>query len=103
MIQLITPKISEIKKMPTMLDNVHETVYKAHATLMLIIEMVNRGDSKETIWNVYDELYNSHIESPNPVTTSITVTSTTDASEKKTLLMDDAGEEKTKKRTFSNV
>jgi len=22
------------------------------------MEMVNRGDSKETIWNVYDEIYN---------------------------------------------
>ena len=48
--------------MPTVWDdppkNMHESNYKAHATLMLVIEMVNRGDSKETIWNVYDEIYN---------------------------------------------
>ena len=59
MIQTETPKISQIKEMPTTRDKVHESVYKSHATLMLIIEMVNRGDSKETIWNVYDEIYNS--------------------------------------------
>lgn len=87
MIQLIPPKISEIKKMPTILDNVHENVYKAHATLLLIIEMVNRGDSKETIWNVYDELYNSHMELPNSADlTWVLTTSTTGTSKKKTLL-----------------
>ncbi len=59
MMQIIPPKISEIKKMPTYRElNVHESVYKAHATLMLIMDMVNRGDSKESIWNVYDEIYN---------------------------------------------
>lgn len=66
MVQINPPKIGEIKKMPTIWDNppkkMHESISKAHATLMLVMEMVNRGDSKETIWNVYDEIYNSDTE-----------------------------------------
>jgi len=67
MVQINPPKISEIKKMPMTWDkapkDIHESVFRAHGTLMLIIEMVNRGDSKESIWNVYDEIYNSGVKS----------------------------------------
>lgn len=62
MAHITPPKISAIKKMPTTWDKpprkMHESISKAHATLMLIMKMVNRGDSQETIWNVYDEIYN---------------------------------------------
>lgn len=91
MVQVITPKITEIKNMPTVQDNVHESVYKAHSTLMLIMDMVHRGDSKETIWNVYDEIYNSNNNFKGNAYTETTgkVTTTTiisDDSTKKTVL-----------------
>ena len=65
MMQQIEPKISQIKKMPIGKESkegtnsmIYETCYKSFHTLILIMDMVNRGDSKETIWNVYDEIYN---------------------------------------------
>jgi len=42
-------KIEEIAKMPTVVDNVHESVYRSYATMNLMCEMLERGDSKETI------------------------------------------------------
>ena len=41
--------ISEIKKMPTVINNTHESVYKSFNILNLVIDMLERGDSPETI------------------------------------------------------
>lgn len=41
--------LQEIKKMPTVIGNVHESVYKSYQILELVKEMLNRGDSQETI------------------------------------------------------
>lgn len=42
-------KIEEIAKMPTVVDNVHESIYRSYATMNLMCEMLERGDSIETI------------------------------------------------------
>ena len=51
--QIVEPKLSEILNYPTVVDNNHESVYRSHQILMYVLEMVKRGDSKETIWDVY--------------------------------------------------
>jgi hypothetical protein len=47
------PEIEEIMKMPTIVDHVHQSVFRANGLLLHILEMVNRGDSRETIMDVY--------------------------------------------------
>lgn len=47
-------KIKEIIEMPTVVDNVHESVFRAYHTLYYVKTMVERGDSKETIIDFID-------------------------------------------------
>ncbi len=51
--QEIEPKLKVILEMPTTVDNIHQSIFRANSILMYILEMVERGDSKETIWDVY--------------------------------------------------
>ena len=53
-------KIEEIKKMPTTLPEIktHESVLRSYHTARKIMEMVERGDSKETIKEVFEFLSN---------------------------------------------
>jgi len=53
MLQEVEPKLSEILKYPHVLDGVHASVYRNTQILIYIIAMVNRGDSIETINDVY--------------------------------------------------
>lgn len=51
-------KLQEIKQMPTVLDEVkiHESVLRSYHIARKIMEMVERGDSKETIKEVFEFL-----------------------------------------------
>lgn len=42
-------ELKQIKTMPTVRDNVHESVYRSYQILELVKEMLLRKDSKETI------------------------------------------------------
>jgi len=42
-------ELKQIKSMPTVRDNVHESVYRSYQILEKVKEMLLRGDSKETI------------------------------------------------------
>ena len=46
---MIMKNLEEIKAMPIVYDNVHESIYKSYAILELVKEMLLRGDSGETI------------------------------------------------------
>lgn len=49
----IPPKIQDIMDCHTMIGDTHESSYRASQILIYIMGMVERGDSKETIWDVY--------------------------------------------------
>jgi hypothetical protein len=42
-------KIQDIRWMPTVIDNRHESLYRSYHLLEKVKEMITRGDSKETI------------------------------------------------------
>jgi hypothetical protein len=48
--------IIEIKEMPTVIGNVHESCYKSYQTLSLVTDMLKRGDSQETILLVIEHI-----------------------------------------------
>ena len=50
-------KISDIKKIPVVHANIHESVYKSFQTLDLVKGMLGRGDSRESIINVIELIY----------------------------------------------
>lgn len=49
--------ILEISKYPTVIDNNHESLYRSYQLLQYIIAMVSRDDSKETILDVYNNVW----------------------------------------------
>jgi hypothetical protein len=53
MIRIKTPKLKEIIEFPNIIRNVHESSYRLHQILMYVLEMIQRGDSNETIMDVY--------------------------------------------------
>lgn len=52
--------LKEIKQMPTTHNMVHESIYKSHATLQLVKDMLKRGDSSESILMVVEDVYEGH-------------------------------------------
>ena len=48
--------LQEIKEMPTVVVNTHESCYKSYHILKLVKEMILRGDSLETIGIIIDYL-----------------------------------------------
>ena len=48
--------LSDIQKMPTVIDNTHESCFQCYHILNAVLEMVKRGDSKETIKEVFELL-----------------------------------------------
>lgn len=58
MMQMCIPKLRLILDKPIIKDDIHESIFRSNGILMYILEMVKRGDSKETIWDVYDFLSN---------------------------------------------
>ena len=55
-------KLSEIKKMPTVFNNVHDSIYRHYHILNYVLGMVERGDSKETIKEVAEYLKEDGID-----------------------------------------
>ena len=54
-------KLSEIKSMPTCIEKIHQSCFRNHAILGHILEMVERGDSKDTIFQTYWHLADNPI------------------------------------------
>lgn len=46
-----------IKKLPTVKNNVHESIYKSYHVLNQVKDMLDRGDSKETVLDFIDFAY----------------------------------------------
>ena len=59
MLQEVIPELIVIQNKPTVVDDMHQSVFRSHAVLNYIMKMVKRGDSKETIEDVYFSLMNS--------------------------------------------
>lgn len=53
MVQIVPPKLKEIMKAPTEIDGINQSRFRNTGILLYILEMVRRGDNKETIWDVY--------------------------------------------------
>jgi len=49
--------LKDIKEMPITIDNNHESLYKSYQTLWIVREMLKRGDSKKTIINIINFIY----------------------------------------------
>lgn len=47
-------KISQIKKLPVLHGNTHESIYRSYHTLKLVKDMLERGDSSRTIIEVIE-------------------------------------------------
>ena len=56
--------LDKIIEMPTIYNNTHESIYRVFHVLEYVLDMVDRGDSKETILEVADFLkkYNQNIK-----------------------------------------
>lgn len=46
----------EIQDMPTVIDNIHQSAYRTSGILNQVLQMIDRGDSSETIKEVVDLL-----------------------------------------------
>ena len=62
MIQRVQPELERILNMPTKVGQVRQSVFRSNGILMHILKMVERGDSKETIWDVYAYLNETECE-----------------------------------------
>jgi len=51
--------LKEITEQPTVLNNTHESCYRIYHILNQVLEMMDRGDSKESINEVVDYLKGS--------------------------------------------
>lgn len=49
-------KLKDIQRQPTTLEKVHESCYRSYHILEQVLQMVERVDSKETIFEVVDML-----------------------------------------------
>jgi hypothetical protein len=49
-------KLIEIQMMPTVIDKTHESCYQSYHILIYVLEMVKRGDSAETIFDLVEML-----------------------------------------------
>mgnify|MGYP000258087891 CR=1 FL=1 len=52
-----TANLKDIKEMPTSINYNHESLYKSYQTLKIVREMLKRGDSKKTIINIINFIY----------------------------------------------
>jgi hypothetical protein len=49
-------ELHEIQKMPTSIDKIHESCFRNSQILVHVLNMIERGDSKDTIFEVVDLL-----------------------------------------------
>jgi hypothetical protein len=57
--------LSDIQKMPTSIDKIHESCFRSYHILRQVLVMVDRGDSKETIFEVANMLRENPVEVNN--------------------------------------
>ena len=57
----MSKSLIEIYQKPYFESNIHESVFRCYSVLEKVMEMVNRGDSKETIQEVVSMLGNIEI------------------------------------------
>lgn len=55
-------KLARIKALPTERGSMHESLFKSYHILEIVLEMVKRGDSKETIFEVVEHLKDTENE-----------------------------------------
>ncbi len=53
--------LKEIAKFPTVIDNNHESLYRSYQILNQVLNMLERGDSQETILEVVRYLQQSNM------------------------------------------
>jgi len=56
------PTLKKIQRMPTTLNNIHESCFRSSQILIQVLNMIDRGDSKETIHEVVEFLFEYPIE-----------------------------------------
>lgn len=54
-------KLDEIMTYPLVVDNNHESIYRKYHILDKVLEMIDRGDSKETIFEVVGLLESNNV------------------------------------------
>lgn len=47
-------RLQQIQRMPTSIDNIHESAFRSYSVLDMVLAMVERGDSKQTIFDVVE-------------------------------------------------
>lgn len=51
-------QLKEVVKFPTAINNFHESCFRVYWVLEQVMEMVERGDSKESIKQIHEYLMN---------------------------------------------
>lgn len=59
---IMTKSLKEIQRMPTCLEKIHESCFRSYHILDQVLNMVERGDSKETIFEVVEFLREYPVE-----------------------------------------
>jgi len=49
-------KLQGIKELPNTINNIHESCFRSYHILSQVLEMIERGDSKETISEIVEYL-----------------------------------------------
>jgi hypothetical protein len=57
--------LSDIQKMPTSIDKIHESCFRSYHILRQVLVMAERGDSSETIFQVANLLRENPVEVNN--------------------------------------
>ena len=47
-------RLQQIQRMPTSIDNIHESCFRSDGILGMVLAMVERGDSKQTIFDIVE-------------------------------------------------
>jgi hypothetical protein len=47
-------RINSIIERPTTYNNVHESIYRSYGILEYVLDMIDRGDSNETIFEIVE-------------------------------------------------
>jgi hypothetical protein len=48
--------LEQIKELPNTVNNIHESVFRSYHILYKVLELIERGDSKETILEIVNYL-----------------------------------------------
>lgn len=68
-------KLKNIQQIPTVKDNIHESVFRSYHILRYVLKMLERGDSEETIFEVVTMLKSNNSGMVNPTKAVATASS----------------------------